>query len=146
MPDPNSSPSLGTRIRRARPEDAEAIAGLLGQAFAAYRPGYTPEAFAATVLSSADVLSRIEEGPVWVTLPPSGQPLLATVSAVATAQGCYIRSMAVLPSARGQGLGWQLLECAEHFALEASSLAALSEHDAISRPGDRTLRAVRVSP
>ncbi len=117
QPNPRAAASL--RIRRAGPDDAQAIARVLDQAFAVYRPLYTKEAFAATVLSKAEVRSRIEEGPVWVALPVDDDRLVATVSAVATAQGCYIRGMAVLPAARGQGIGWQLLERVEHFALEA---------------------------
>ena len=45
-------------IRRATPEDAEAISGVLHQAFAAYEPLYTPQAFRVTTSAPAEVLER----------------------------------------------------------------------------------------
>lgn len=116
---PTPRPTPAVTIRRARPGDARAIARMLSLAFAAYRPLYTNEAYAATVLSEAQVLHRLAEGPVWVAVSANDAPCVATASALATAQGCYVRSMAVLPAARGQGLGWQLLEQVERFAREA---------------------------
>ena len=103
QPAPRSA--AGFTIRRAGPDDAPAIARVLDESFAAYRGRYTEEAYAATVLSEAEVLSRLAEGPVWVVLPGSGASCVATVSALKTD--------------RGQGLGWQLLRRVEHFAKEA---------------------------
>ena len=103
-------------IRRATPEDAEAISGVLHQAFAAYRPRYTPQAYRATTPAPAQVLERLQEGPLWVAL--LGGVLVATASAVVTERGCYIRGMAVVPAARGHRIGWTLLEAIERFAQE----------------------------
>ncbi len=84
-------------IRRATPEDAEAISGVLHQAFVEYEPLYTPQAFRVTTSAPAAVLERMREGPVWVAL--RDEALEATASAVVTAKGCYIRGMAATPAA-----------------------------------------------
>jgi len=42
--------------------------------------------------------------------------MVGTVSAVPQANAVYIRSMAVLPAARGQGIAGRLLEAVERFA------------------------------
>ena len=101
-------------IRRATPEDAEAISGVLRQAFAVYEPRYTRPAFRATTPAPAGVLERLREGPVWVA--QRGEALVATASAVVMPKGCYIRGMAVVPAARGHRAGWALLEAIERFA------------------------------
>jgi putative acetyltransferase len=44
--------------------------------------------------------------------------IVGTVAAVAKGERLYIRSMAVLPSARGHGIGKALLEQIEKFATE----------------------------
>ncbi len=107
-------PTSEILIRRATPEDAEAISGVLHQAFAAYEPLYTPQAFRVTTSAPAEVLERMQEGPVWVALRDDA--LVATASAVVTAKGCYIRGMAATPAARGHRIGCALLETIEHFA------------------------------
>ena len=101
-------------IRRATPEDTEAISGVLHQAFAVYQLLYTPQAFRVTTSAPAEVLERMQEGPVWVAL--RDEALVATASAVVTAKGCYLRGMAATPAARGHRIGWALLETIEHFA------------------------------
>ncbi len=101
-------------IRRATPEDAEAISGVLHQAFAEYESLYTSQAFRVTTSAPAENLERMREGPVWVALLDDA--LVATASAVVTAKGCYIRGMAASPAARGHRIGWALLETIEHFA------------------------------
>ena len=76
---------------------------MLGQAFAVYQPLYTPQAFRVTTSAPAEVLERMQEGPVWVALRDDA--LVATASAVVTAKGCYIRGMAATPAARGHRIG-----------------------------------------
>lgn len=107
-------------IRRATPQDADAIARILAHAFAPFQPLYTPAAYRATVLTAEDITRRLPEGPVWLALLDS-QPV-GTVSALTTPDGLYIRSMAVDPSARGRGLGLLLLTAAEDHA-HATGLA-----------------------
>jgi putative acetyltransferase len=100
---------LGTeiQIRMARAEDAPAIASVLERAFAEYAPLYTPEAYAATTPGIDELAARVRKGPVWLAL--QGEEAVGTVSALAKPEGLYIRSMAVLPSARGLGIGFWLL-------------------------------------
>lgn len=102
-------------IRRADVQDAPAISILLAAAFAAYQPRYTAGGYAATVISSQSVISRIEEGPVWVAA--LGKSVMGTISVVPRGEALYIRGMAVLPSAHGQGIGKMLLATVEKFAL-----------------------------
>ena len=87
---------------------------MLRLAFAAYEPRYTPPAYQATTPAPAQVLERMQEGPVWAAL--RGGEVVATASAVVTATGCYIRGMAVIPAARGYKIGWRLLEVIEEMA------------------------------
>jgi GNAT superfamily N-acetyltransferase len=60
--------------------------------------------------------NRIDEGPVWVALRDGA--IVGTVSALPKGEALYVRSMAVLPTARGHGIGELLLERVESFALE----------------------------
>lgn len=101
-------------IRRAVPEDAEAIGRVLQEAFSAYRSHYSDQAFRATVISPDQVRQRIVEGPMWVAL--LGEVFVGTVSAVVTDEGCYVRGMGVTPAARGREIGWKLLQRIEQFA------------------------------
>lgn len=101
-------------IRRATPADAAALAAVLAEAFAPYRPLYTPAGYAATVLDADALAARLPEGPVWVV--EEDGVVLGTVAARRTAEGCYVRSMAVRAAARGRGAGRALLETVEAWA------------------------------
>jgi len=92
-----------------------AIASILRQAFIEYEHLYTPSAFAATTPTSAQIQERWNEGPVWVAVQNENE--VGTAAAVAKRNGLYIRSMAVLPFARGQGIAVQLLKVVESFAV-----------------------------
>ncbi len=104
-------------MRLASVDDASAIALILYESFLEYESLYTAEAFAATVLTSEKIRSRItEEGGVWVAQyndVPAG-----TVSGLPMNDQLYIRSMAVAPSARGCGVGRLLLRQMERSALD----------------------------
>lgn len=102
------------RLRTAAPGDAEAIAATLRDAFAEFEPLYTPAAFAATTPTAARVRDRLREGPIWVAEQLG--VVLGTVSAVPRPAELYVRSMAVRPAARGQGVGVRLLHAVETFA------------------------------
>jgi GNAT superfamily N-acetyltransferase len=101
-------------IRKAVPEDAPAIASILHESFVEYRSAYTVEAFTATTPASDQVKSRMDEGPVWVAVCHGS--VVGTVSAVPRGEALYVRSMAVLPTARGLGIGESLLKHVEGFA------------------------------
>ncbi len=101
-------------IRKATRADASAISALLRSAFVEFEPLYTPEAFVATVVPEAGVLTRLEEGPVWVAEAHSA--LIGTVAAVRMPDFVMMRGMAVSPAARGLGAGRALLGPVEDFA------------------------------
>ena len=101
-------------IRFATPDDAEAIASLLLKSFVEYEPLYTPAGFAATAITSEQIVARMGEGPVWIAV--RDDEIVGTVSVVAKAESLYIRGMAVLPLARGERIGALLLTQIEDFA------------------------------
>jgi flavin reductase (DIM6/NTAB) family NADH-FMN oxidoreductase RutF/ribosomal protein S18 acetylase RimI-like enzyme len=103
------------QIRLADAGEAEYIASILLQAFTEFEPLYTPEAFAATTPTMEQIQNRWGEGPVWVAI--DHEAIVGTVAAVPTNEGLYIRSMAVLPYARGHGIGELLLLHVERYAV-----------------------------
>lgn len=109
-----SAPNL--TVRRAVLEEANVIAQILRAAFLPYETQYIPAAFSATTPTAEVITQRWAEGPVWVVT--QAQTLIGTVAAVPKTYGLYVRSMAVLPAARGLGAGQLLLEHVERFARE----------------------------
>ncbi len=104
-------------IRLATPQDIPAVASVLRAAFAEYEPLYTPAGFAATTPTSDQIRARFDEGPVWVALLDGA--VVGTVAAVLREEvTLYVRSMAVLPAARGYDIGGALLSEVERFATE----------------------------
>ena len=95
-------------------KDAPAVAYLLSEAFVEYRPLYTPEGFAATVITAAQVETRMSEGPVWAAICES--VIVGTISVVRKDDSLYVRGMAVHPAARGQRIGERLLTQTEDYA------------------------------
>src|SRR5512134_748154 len=93
-----------TFVRRAVVDEVPIIAGILHQAFIEFEALYTSTAFDATTPTAEEIRKRWGEGPVWVAA--RGDHLVGTLSAVPKSKGLYIRSMAVLPAARGQGIGY----------------------------------------
>jgi GNAT superfamily N-acetyltransferase len=106
--------SAGVRVRRASPEDAESIASVLYKSFAEYESLYTSEGFAATVSTVESVRERLRAEPAWVAV--SDGKVVGTVGATPKGEALYVRSMAVLPSARGRRVGHLLMERVEEFA------------------------------
>jgi GNAT superfamily N-acetyltransferase len=105
---------LGTHVRTARPDDALRVASVLRESFAEYEPLYTREAFAATTPTGEHVLGRIGEGVLWVAL--RDDVTVGTLAAIPRGEALYLRGMAVLPAARGLGIGGLLLTNAESYA------------------------------
>ena len=100
----------------AAPDDAVSIASVLHESFIEYQSLYTREGFAATTPASDQIGNRMKEGPVWVAT--RDHAIIGTVSAVPQAEALYIRSMAILPTARGLRIGELLLKQIESFAAE----------------------------
>jgi GNAT superfamily N-acetyltransferase len=108
-----------TLVRRAIVDESPIIAWVLYRAFVEFEARYTPAAFAATTPTADEIQKRWSEGPVWVAA--QADKLVGTISSIPKCEGLYIRSMAVLPSARGRGVGHLLLQAVEQFATEQSS-------------------------
>lgn len=104
------------QIRLALPIDIPAIASVLHQSFAEYEPLYTPGGFAATTPTAEQITARWHEGPIWISL--LNREIIGTVSVVPDGDSLYVRSMAVLPAARGHHLGKLLLDHSELDARE----------------------------
>jgi ribosomal protein S18 acetylase RimI-like enzyme len=102
-------------IALASVSDAEEIAHVLLAAFRDFEALYTPDAFRATTPDAKQIADRVADGPVWVA--KEGETVVGTVSAIERGEEVYIRSMAVLPGARGRGVGRQLLAQVEAFAV-----------------------------
>lgn len=104
------------QIRRAAPEDAAAITGLLYEAFSEFKSDYTPEAFAIVTPLVDEIAARFGEGAMWVAVLDEG--IVGTVSVVPEPGWLYIRSMAVSPQAQGMGVGHKLLDEIEGYGIE----------------------------
>ena len=107
----NESPVV---IRIASSDDATSIAAVLLQSFIEYKAVYTAGGFAATTPDTEEIRRRMTEGPTWVAV--RGSVIVGTVSVVPSRERLYVRSMAVVPSARGQSIGVKLLRHIEDFA------------------------------
>jgi GNAT superfamily N-acetyltransferase len=101
-------------IKKGTFEDVAAIAYILHESFAEFESLYTSAAFAATTPTAQQIRERWNEGPVWVAIQKGA--IVGTVGAVPKDLGLYVRSMAVHPVSRGQGIAVQLLKEVEAFA------------------------------
>jgi GNAT superfamily N-acetyltransferase len=102
------------QLRRATSEDAPLIASVLRQSFAEYEPLYTKEGYAATTPEPEDIRIRMEGGPVWIAV--YDLRIAGTASVIPKPKGIYVRGMAVVPCARGLGIGQLLLDEIQRFA------------------------------
>jgi len=102
-------------IRLSRLEDARAIAGVLQAAFEEYKSRYTPKGYCATTPNEGEILRRVDQGPTWVATYE--EVIVGTVSVVPKDDSLYVRSMAILPAARGFKIGERLLKEIEDFAV-----------------------------
>ena len=103
------------RVRRATTDDAAWVASILRQAFSEYEQFYTEQGYAATTPGASEIVARMGQGPVWVAVHK--KQIVGTGSVVPKPEGIYIRGMAVIPSARGLGIGRRLLDEIQHFAI-----------------------------
>ena len=104
----------GVTVRRARPDEAEAVHGVLRAAFTPFRARYSPGCFDATVLDAARVRARMEEGPVFVA-ETEGR-IVGTVGVRLDDRGAYVRGLAVHPDARRAGVGRALMDACTAWA------------------------------
>jgi hypothetical protein len=64
MSDEQGSESRDVEISLAKPSETGAIAAVLLESFLEYKALYTEGGFAATTVTSREVLDRLQEGPV----------------------------------------------------------------------------------
>jgi ribosomal protein S18 acetylase RimI-like enzyme len=102
-------------IRAASLDDSPSIALVLYESFIEYKTSYTPEAFAATAVTSDQVQIRMSQGPIWVAL--YDEEVVGAVSVVPDDDALYIRGMAVIPNVRGRQIGESLLKQVERYAV-----------------------------
>ena len=114
---PVSQRASELEIRLAEPADSRAIASVLYEAFSAFREHYTAEAFEVVTPRADEVTGRFAEGPMWVA-QRSGE-IVGTVSLTTEPEGLYIRSMAVVPSAQGLGIGHKLLDALNDYVSDS---------------------------
>jgi len=99
--------------------DSQQIHEVLLYAFEPYRILYTEEAFNATVVSTGNLVKRIEAEKYEVITALYRGKICGTVSVKKTRnENLYVASMAVLPEYHGNGIGYKLLEEAEKTALQ----------------------------
>ena len=103
-------------LRWAQPKDAPAISSVLAESFEEYSSLYTRAGLRATTPSKDKVMTRMQEGQMWVATL-KGQ-IVGTVSVASKDSGLYIRGMAVIPKARGRGTGSALLQKVIDYARE----------------------------
>jgi len=106
--------NVRVEIRKAVPDDAKAISSVLAEAFTEYKPLYTEKGFTVTTPPCEEIEKRFSEGLILVAL--LNGDVVGAVSAVPRGKDLYIRSMAILPKARGQKIGEKLLLQIEDFA------------------------------
>jgi peroxiredoxin/ribosomal protein S18 acetylase RimI-like enzyme len=102
------------QIQLATVSNMEAVATVLRDAFLEFKSLYTEAAYAETTPDPDTLVRRLDEGPIWVVRLRG--KIVGTISAVEKPNGIYVRSTAVLPSARGNRIATILLEEVESFA------------------------------
>ena len=108
-------------MRRATIADASAIAALLYKAFVEYRSFYTQEGFDATTPTPNEIERRIAMKAVWVMV--DNEKIVGTISLFPRQGELYIRSMAVNPASRGQGIGKMLMNHAHEIAFSSGCMS-----------------------
>ena len=102
---------ISFQIRKANPEDGEAILICLAAAFEKHRAEYSPEAFADTVLDSETIQLRLRAMEVLVAF--SEGRIVGTIGYSVHGTEGHLRGMAVLPDWQGTGVATALLQTAE---------------------------------
>jgi ribosomal protein S18 acetylase RimI-like enzyme len=103
------------QIHRATVSDMGTVATVLRDVFLEFKSLYTEAAYAETTPDPNTLVRRLDEGPIWVARLQG--KIVGTISAVEKPNGIYLRSTAVLPSARGNRIARMLLEEVESFAI-----------------------------
>ncbi|MGC2298033.1 MAG: GNAT family N-acetyltransferase [Acidobacteriaceae bacterium] len=100
-------------IRKATPDDADAILECLREAFEPFRRAYTPGAFADTVLTPDTIARRFETMTILVAATRDNTIAGTIAAGVTTPHEGHLRGMAVRALWQGRGIAEQLLASAE---------------------------------
>ena len=115
-PEPKKVSVRDIGVRLAGPDDSEAIADLIYEAFSLFESEYTAGAFEYTTPKADDIRLRFAEGPIWIA-ERDGE-IVGTVSGLPEPDRFYIRSMAIKPTEQRGGIGQRLLDELEKYARE----------------------------
>ncbi|MFT3744101.1 MAG: GNAT family N-acetyltransferase [Pyrinomonadaceae bacterium] len=113
----NALPRSAVEIRLAVSSDAGEISRVLFESFSTFREDYTPEAFEVVTPSPDAILSRFDEGPMWVAVVDG--KIAGTASVLPEPEWLYIRSLGVVPEARGLGIANKMMAAIEEYAVGA---------------------------
>ncbi len=103
-------------IRMAQKKDVPEIHNVLSQSFVEFKEQYTTGAYDITVVSSQEIIERMEEGAVWVA--ELDKKIVGTVGGFLQNKEFYIVGMVVLPQQQGKKIGYKLLQQIENYACE----------------------------
>ena len=104
----------GILLRHATSRDAAKISSVIQASFREYKSRYTAEAFITTTPSADGIRERIKKESV--TVASRDREIVGTVSFSERSEEFYIRSMAVIPEARGARIGELMLTHIENLA------------------------------
>jgi ribosomal protein S18 acetylase RimI-like enzyme len=106
----------GVTIRKARPDEAEAIHRVLATAFQGLRGrGYSHRALEAAVISPEEIGQREARGGHVLVAEAAGQ-IVGTVSGLEEHEALHVCSLAVHPDWQGRGIARRLMEALEDIA------------------------------
>jgi len=107
----NSCKKHDIRVRKARIGDAQGIYEVLSQSFEPYSRYYTEKAYKATVISVHEIENRINGQKTEVLVAIHDSKIVGTASIkIEEKAKLHIRSMAVIPSYQGRGIGRRILK------------------------------------
>ena len=126
----------GILLRRATSRDATKISSVIQASFREYKSRYTTEAFIATTPSADGIRARMNEESIMVA--SRDRKIVGTASFSARSEQFYIRSMAVIPEARGARIGELMLAHIENLARKRGLKRLVLETDRnhANRPAD----------
>jgi GNAT superfamily N-acetyltransferase len=101
-------------VRTATAADTPAIEVVLSESFAEYESRFTRAAFEATTPTEAEILERLNDGPIWVAVHDG--EVVGTISAFPKGSVLCLRDLAVTPKERGKSIGKLLLVNAAKYA------------------------------
>lgn len=130
--------AIGLAIRAATAEDALALVALVNSAFRgdSSKAGWTTEAdlLGGQRIDVEQILETVARPGNVILLHEEDRALVGCVHLERTNEDCYLGMLTVQPTRQGAGLGRQLLEAAERWAIEHWSSRAMRMTVIVQRP------------